>query len=33
MYVNGKIRSAETISGMGKVKGNDAGDELNYDIL
>jgi hypothetical protein len=34
MYVNGKMRPVETISGMGVgIKKNDGGCEFNYDIL
>jgi hypothetical protein len=35
MYVNGKIRPAETIPGMGRgrINENDRGGEFNYDIL
>jgi hypothetical protein len=35
MYVNGKMRSTETIPRMGKggIKENDGGGEFNYDIL
>jgi hypothetical protein len=33
-YVNGKMRTVETISGMGEggISKNDGGDEFNYDI-
>jgi hypothetical protein len=35
IYVNGKMRPAETIPGMGErgTKENDGGREFNYDIL
>jgi hypothetical protein len=35
MYVNGKMRPAETVPGMGegRVKENDGRDEFNYNIL
>jgi hypothetical protein len=34
VYVNGKIRPAETIPGMGRrIKKNDGGGKFNYDIL
>jgi hypothetical protein len=35
MYVNGKMRPVETVSGMGGqgVKESDGGCEFNYDIL
>jgi hypothetical protein len=35
MYVNGKMRPAETIPGMGGegIKENDGGGKFNYDIL
>jgi hypothetical protein len=35
MYVNGKVRPAETIPGMGRkeIKENGGGGEFNYDIL
>jgi hypothetical protein len=35
MYVNEKMRPAETIPGMkgGKIKGNDGWGEFNYDIF
>jgi hypothetical protein len=35
MYANRKMRSVETIAGMGegRIKENDGGDEFNYDIL
>jgi hypothetical protein len=35
MYVYGKMRSIETIPGIGKweLKENDGGDEFNYGIL
>jgi hypothetical protein len=35
MCVNGKMRSIETIPGMGggEIKENDGGDEFNNDIL
>jgi hypothetical protein len=35
MYVNGKIKLAETIPGMGMegIKETDKGSEFNYDIL
>jgi hypothetical protein len=35
MYVNGKMRPVETISGMGEggIKKNDGWGEFNYDIL
>jgi hypothetical protein len=34
MYENGKMRSAETIPGMGEgIKEHDGGGEFNYDIL
>jgi hypothetical protein len=35
MYVNGKMRPVETISGVGggRIKENDRGGEFNYDIL
>jgi hypothetical protein len=35
MYVNGKMRPAETIPGMGvgEIKVNDGGCEFNYDIF
>jgi hypothetical protein len=33
MYVNGKMRAAETIQRWGEgIKDNDAGSEFNYDI-
>jgi hypothetical protein len=36
MYVNGKMRTVETIPGMGmgveKIKKNDGGGEFSYDI-
>jgi hypothetical protein len=35
MYVNGKMKPAETIPGMGggEIKENDGGDQFKYDIL
>jgi hypothetical protein len=35
MHVNGKIRPAETIPGMGegRIKKNGGGGEFNYDIV
>jgi hypothetical protein len=35
MYINGKMRSIESIPGMkgGGIKKNDGGGEFNYDIL
>jgi hypothetical protein len=35
MYVNGKVRPDETISGMGRrgIKENDRDSEFNYDVL
>jgi hypothetical protein len=35
MYVNGKMRPTETISGMreGEIKENDGGGKFKYDIL
>jgi hypothetical protein len=35
LYVNGKMRSVETIPGMkgGGIKENDGGGEFKYDIL
>jgi hypothetical protein len=35
MYVNGKMRPAETISGMGEggIKENDQGGEFKYDMF
>jgi hypothetical protein len=35
MYKNGKMKSVETIPGVGGggIEENDGGDELNYDIL
>jgi hypothetical protein len=34
MYINGKMRTVETIPGMGgEIKKNDEGDEFNYDIF
>jgi hypothetical protein len=35
LYVNGKMRSVESILGMGEggIKENDGGGEFNYDIL
>jgi hypothetical protein len=35
MYENGKMKSVETIPGMGGrgIKENDGGGEFNYDIL
>jgi hypothetical protein len=35
MYGNGKMRTVETIPGMGegRIKENDGGGEFNYDIL
>jgi hypothetical protein len=34
MYENGKMRSFETIPGMGRrINENDRGGEFNYDIL
>jgi hypothetical protein len=35
MYVNGKVRPAETIAGMGEegIKENGGGGEFNYDIF
>jgi hypothetical protein len=35
MYENGKLRSGETLPGMGgrRIKENDGGGEFNYDIL
>jgi hypothetical protein len=35
MYENGKMRTAETIPGMGRggIKANDGWSEFNYDIM
>jgi hypothetical protein len=35
MYINGKMRRAETIPGMGRdgIEENDGGGEFNYDIF
>jgi hypothetical protein len=33
MYVNGKMRTDVTITGMGGVKENEGGGELKYDII
>jgi hypothetical protein len=35
MYINGKMRSIESIPGMegGGIKKNDGGGDFNYDIL
>jgi hypothetical protein len=33
MYVNGKMRPAETVPGMGELKENGGGGESNYDIF
>jgi hypothetical protein len=33
MYVNGKMRPTETISGMGGDKENDGGDQFKCDIF
>jgi hypothetical protein len=35
MYENGKMRTVETITGIGggRIKENDGGGELNYNIL